>query len=46
MHLTRQRRASAQWSASIRGGLKTDSKYSNTDVYAPFLNRFSPLPWA
>ena len=24
--------------------LKTDSKYSNTNVYAPFLNRFYALP--
>ncbi len=27
---------------NIRGGLKTDSKCSNTIVYAPLLNRFSP----
>ena len=31
MHLTRQRRAGAQWSANIRGGLKTGSNCSNTN---------------
>ncbi len=31
MHLIRQRRTDAQWSANIRGGLKTDSKCSNTN---------------
>jgi hypothetical protein len=42
---TRLKNASnAQWSANISGGLKTDSKYSNTNVYTPFLNRFCAAP--
>ena len=44
MHLTRQRRAGAQWSANIRGGLKTDSKYSNTNVVYSVVESVCALP--
>ena len=41
MHLIRLRRTSDQWSASIRGGLKTDSKCSNTK----FMLGNTPFEW-
>ena len=45
MHLTRLLRTGAQWSANIRGGLKTDSKCLNTsppEADSTFESRFSP----